>query len=435
MLPSLAKLFFERAEECALDVHVSSGLVRRAPPTTEQVALTLPPGKRIRTLSIKQSWVTIQEIISVWADALSPLQALELNADESSLSSSRSTIFVGDALMSLTLMGYAVPGLVYIRAPNLTAFRLYETSQTPCSATRLLDFLEAAPALEEVLIFTDSTIVGDFPPPERTVTLSYVQRILFSIRHGPQLALYLNCPSLKDTQLVNMFSDDPAVGVFPPSLQLLLGRYSIETIDWVTMVVSDQEGHKNCSLQLRTPSGTTFLTACETAYVPEPFPSYSDEDDEWTFSVLFDHAVSTLLSLSLGRVTGFSIDIGYPPLDPTVDSTDIITKLAGVLEKCTNLHEVVLGNYLPSCFPVFSLDKIPSIQVLVIKHPQDVLWEELAERVAEVARIRHSRGAPLHKIEIFMTEERPRIEGLEGWVQEVKYQAEPSRDNRRTSWS
>jgi len=432
MLASLAELFFERAKGCALDVQVRSRLFRRGSSPMGQIVPTLPPGKWIRILTLEHGWAGIQKIFGMWADALSSLQALELSTEEPSLSS-RSTIFVGDALKSLRLIGYAVPGLSYIRAPNLTAFMLSEDSQTPCSATRLFDFLEAAPTLEEVLVYADSVTVGDFPPPERTVTLPHVRRILFDMKHAPRLASYLNCPSLKDIQLVNMFPDDPTVGIFPPLLLWLMGRCSIETIDRVVMIVSDKEGHKNCSLEFRTPSGTAFQIACATAYVPEPLPPDSDED--WTPSVLFDQTVSALLSLPLDRAIGFSIDLEYTPLDPAADSVEVVAKLAGVLEKCTNLHEVVLQNYLPVCFPVFSRDKTPPIQVLVIKHSKDVLWEDLAEHVTEVARIRHSRGTPLTKIEIFTKEKHPRIEQLESWVQEVKYQVEPSQDNGSTALS
>jgi len=438
MVESLANLFFERAGGCTLDVRVSPLAFRRRRPLREQIIPTLSPGKRIRTLYIKHNWAKIQEIVGRWADALSSLQVLDLNPDEPSLPS-QSTIFVGGALKDLKLFGLAVPGLDYIRAPNLTVFRLYDNFQTPCSATRLFDFLEVAPTLEEISICVDSTMVDDFSPPNRTITLPHARFILLSMQRSPQLASHLVCPSSTDTHLVDMFPDSPTDGIFPSSLHQLLGQYSVGMIDRVIMRVSDRDGHKDCSLQLRTPSDTRFRITCSTAYLPETFPE--DLDPEWTFSVLLDKTVSTLSSLPLGNVTALSIDIEPSPSDSTADSTEIVRRFAEVFEKCPKLHEMVLEHYHPRCLSVLSRDRTPPIQVLIIKHLEDksmeeVSWEEFAEGVAEVARIRHSRGVPLKRVEVIVTsEENRRIERLESWVQEVKYRVEPSQKSGRDLWS
>jgi hypothetical protein len=432
MVASLANLFFERASGCLLDVHISAPGIRRTRLPSDHTIPTLSPGKRIRTLCITCPWIRIQEFVGGWTDALSPLQVLDLNADGPSVPS-QSTIFFGDALKDLKLFGFAVPGLNYIRAPNLTKFRLCEEFQTPCSATGLLDFLEASPALEEVSIDVNSTMVDDFSPPNRTAALPHVRFILLSINHAPQLASHLVCPSSTDTHLVDMLPDSPTDDIFPQSLHQLSGQYSVEMIDRVMMRVSDRGGHEDCTLQLRSPSDTRFRITCETAHFPDAFPEVLEV--ELPFSVLFDQTVSALLSLPLGNVTTLSIDMGHSPSDPTTDPTEIIRRFAEIFEKCRKLYEVVLENYLPRYLSALSRDRTPPIQALVIKHPEDVSWEELAEHVIEVARIRHSRAVPLKRIEIIATSEgNPRIEQLESWVQEVKYRVEPSQKNRRDPW-
>jgi len=366
-----------------------------------------------------------------WGDALSPLQVLDINADQMTLPFPSMT-FVLDALKHLRLFGLAVLGLDYIRAPNLTVLRLCDNFQTQCSATRLFDFLEATPALEEVSIHIDSTVVDDVSPPNRTVTLLHARSILLSISHVPQFASHLVCPSSTSVRLVDVLPDSVADGIFPSSLHRLLGQYSVGAVDRVVMRVSDRVEHKECSLQLHSPSDTNFQITYATEHFAETLPE--DVDREWNFPVLFDQAVSALLSLPLGNVISFSIDI-EPPSDSVPHSTEIAERFVEMFKKCPKLHEVVLDNYLPHCFSAFSQDRTPPIQVLIIKHPEGGSWEELAEHVTEAARIRHSRGVPLKRIEIITSSEgNPRIERLESWVQEVKYTVEPSQGAGRNPW-
>lgn len=426
MTTFITNLFLERANGCPLDVHISPPLIPRNIRPKRYIIPTLPPGQQVKTLCIKYSWTAIQKILGNWVDALFPLQVLELDADEPSLAS-RSTIFVGDALKDLKLRGFAIPGLEYIRTPNLTTFLFSENLQTPCSVKRLFDFLEAAPALEEVSIRVNSLSVHDFPPPSRTLTFPHIRLITLEMNHAPQVSSHLVCPSSTDTRLTNMFPENPAVGIFPESIHQFSERYSVGTIDQVIMRVAERDEYKRCSLQLCSPSGARFKIACQTAWIPEPFPP---ETDLWAFSVLFDQAVSALLSLPLGNVTTFAMATKYSPSDFAEDVAGIVPRIAEVFEKCPNLREVLLQNYPPRALSVLSRDKTPSIQVLVIKYPWDDLWEELAENIAEVARARHSKGVPFKRIEIFTAEKHPRIELLESWVQEVKYQVQPLQARR-----
>jgi len=220
--------------------------------------------------------------------------------------------------------------------------------------------------------------------------------------------------------------------IFPPSLHGLLEQYSVGVVDQVVLRVSDRVGHKECSLQLHSPSDASFWISYGTEHFAETPPE--DPDLEWDFSILFDQAVSALLSFPLGNVISFSIDI-EPPSDFVTNSTEITGRFVEMFKKCPKLHKVVLEKCLPHCFSVFSQDRTPPIQVLVIKHPEGGSWEELTEHVTEVARIRHSTGVPLKRIEIITSSEgNPRIERLESWVQEVKYRVEPSKKNGRNPW-
>jgi len=430
MVEPLANLFFERAGGCTLDVHISPPGFRRRRLSRDQTLPTLSPGKRITALSVDHTWDRIQEIIDKWGDALSPLQVLVINANQTSPPFPSMT-FVGHALKHLKLFGLAFIGLDYIRAPNLTVLRLCDNFQTQCSATRLFDFLEATPSLEDVSIHIDSTVIDDVSPPNRTVTLQRVRSILLSISHVPQLASHLICPSSTNARLVDVLPGS-VDGIFPPSLHEFLEQYSVGVVDRVVMRVSDQIGRKECSLQLHSPSDASFWISYETEQFAGTPPE--DPDPEWDFSILFDQAVSALLSFPLGNVISFSIDI-EPPSDFVANSTEITGRFVEMFKKCPKLHEVVLDSCLPHCFPIFSQDRTPPIQVLVIKHPEGGSWEELAEHVTEVARIRHSRGVPLKRIEIITSlEGNPRVEPLESWVQEVKYRVEPFKRNGRNPW-
>ena len=182
-----------------------------------------------------------------------------------------------------------------------------------------------------------------------------------------------------------MFPDSLTTGIFPPNLFELLGQWSVGIIDRVMMHVLDQDVYKVCSLKFYSPSGAWFQVACE----PKHLPNLPLEDPvlEWTFSVLFNQVVSALSSLLLNDITLFSIDTESSLPDPTADSTEIVRRLIELFVKCLKLHTVVLENHLPVCLSALLQDGIPPIQVLVIKHPEDVLWEEFIKRITEVAHI------------------------------------------------
>ena len=410
----LANVFFERAKGCDMDVFISFLLYmgrrkRRSLTPRNLIIPKLSPGQRIRTLSVQvDSWERIQELVSGWADALFPLEKLEIDTNVE-YPAPQPTVFVGEALKSPSSTGLAIPGLYNILAPNLTVLNLADSSLMPCSVMALFDFLDTSPSLEDVEISTRTTC--DFPPPHRKVTLPHVRRIALDTGNTSQVASQLICPSVTTTRLADAFPDDN--DTFPPALRSLLAQYSVESIDKVLVHVSDRVGAQRCSLQFHAPSGTTFWYTCQT---DDP------SGDIWSFPLLLDETVSALQALPLNQVVALAIDIPAPSQfvgDP--DFNQIRTKLAEVLEKCSILQEVVLESYGPSCFPDFSREKTPPIRTLIIKHPEGVSWEELVENITGVARVRHTKGKPLDKVEIFTAEGHPEIEQLKSLVQEVMY--------------
>ena len=326
------------------------------------------------------------------------------------------TVFVGEALKGLRLTGSAIPGLDYIKAPNLTVLKLQDSSRLVLSVVKLFDFFDASPYLKDILIH--SFLVHAFPPPDRKVTLSHAQRITLFTDHAPRVASHLVCPSIMDTRLSDLLPNDPDASVFPPELQWLLRQYSIEVINNILIHVLDRDEQQSCSLQFRGPSGTLFQITRKTTYNPDPPPLISD--DMWPFAILFNRVASALLSLPLGQVVVFTA-VMQEESSFAVDPKPIRRKLAEVFEKCLDLQEVVLELYRPGYFPDISGERMPPIQAIVIKHSRDISWGELVENVTEAARVRHSGGAPLERIEIFTTEEHPRIEELESLVREVEY--------------
>ncbi|KAF9789674.1 hypothetical protein BJ322DRAFT_551526 [Thelephora terrestris] len=422
MTSSIASLFFERAQQCALDVHVS--FAQFIPKRRKRIPLAprflvipeLASERRIRSLFASEpTWGQTQGLLGGWTDALSQIQELELTTDEEHPPPSTLTTFVWDALRSLTLAGFAAPGLHNIKAPNLTVLKFWDSSYTPLSVVALFDFFDAAPSLEDVSI--GSSMVYEFPPSNRKVTLSHVQRIDLFIGGAPRIASHLTCPSITYTRLTDALPDDPNDSLFPPELQRLLGQYSVKEIINVIMRVFDRNECQLCSLEFRDPSGTTFRTTRKTFnHDPlQPVP-----DDVWPFPVLFDQAISTLLPLPLGQVASFSVDMREAS-DFEVDSDHVRGSLAEAFEKCKNLRAVVLESYSPGLFPDISGEKMPPIRVLVVKHPEGVGWEEFVNNVTEAAQARHSRGAPLDRVEIITTEEHPKVEQLEILAQEVEY--------------
>lgn len=416
---SLANLFFERAEGCALklDVHLQSTPHRHGLSQRASVIPTLSLAHQVKSLVVnKGTWDQVKKLIGGWTYALSSLHELEVHLNESSLSSD-TTIFAGELLKELLLVGCAIPGLAYIVAPKLTNLKLWEYSLAACSVKRLFDFFDASPTLEYVTIDVNSSNVYDFPPQDRKVVLPRLCYLYLCIEDPPRVASYLVCPSKIDTHFVGVLPDNLTTELFPPNLYQLLGQHSVEVIDRVFMHISDDgwEGYKLCSLQFFTFSGTMFRVARQMKTFLGPFLNRV-----WTFSVLFNQAVTTLLSLPLDQVVMLSIDTQYCTSHEP-DPDDIKTRLAEVLGRCSRLREVELKHYPPSCFPDFSRDGMPPIQTLVINCLDDVLSEESVESVTEVARTRHSRGTPLKRLEIVTFGNQPRIEGLESLVQEVEY--------------
>ena len=404
------------------------GRWRLSPP--KNLIPVISPGQRIRTLAVwSQSWSRIQALIRGWADALSPLERLIVSTDHDEQSLTPPTIFVGEALKSLKVTGLALLGLYHFRAPNLTVLDLMDTSQTLCSVETLFDFLDASPSLEEVCIGASLSIA--FSPSERRVTLSRVRRINLEMKHVARVASQLICPSVTTTIFAHGLPEDLDVNIlpptiFPPTLHSLLGQYSIESIDKVLMHVADRDGYPCCILQFHAPSGAIFWFFCRPVDQP---------DETWPFSTLFEQTVSTLLSLPLDQVVTLAIFMQDVP-ETAGDPHRIRTKLAEVFEKCSNLQEVVLENYDPGRCPDFSGEKTPYIRTLIIKHPEDASWEEMIEDVTEVARIRHSKGKPLERVEIFSAVGHPGTERLEALVREVEYSGVHSwRHGRITSWT
>ena len=233
---------------------------------------------------------------------------------------------------------------------------------------------------------------------------------------------------------MNLFPDNPAL-IFPPTLRQLLGQYSVEIINQVAMRVSGTNKDKACSLQLSTPLGNTFQISCETTFDPDTFDPFPPNTDQWAFSALFDQAISALSLLSLGSVITFSIDMQGSPPDSVASSTEVTTKLETVLRNCKRLDEVMLEHYPPRCLPVLLRDDTPSIKILIIKHSEGDLWDDLAEHLTEVARVWHSRGVPLKRIEIITpTEEESKMKQLESLVQEVEYRVAPPQKSGFRSW-
>lgn len=381
------------------------------PISLSSTRLTIPmlsSKQRIRTLSVgSQSWDQFQDLISRWTGALAPLEELELETDDYGLTEApRSPIFVGEALKRLKLEGFVIPGLYNIKAPNLTVLKLINTFQTPCSVGTIFDFFDATPSLEDIYIYSNTTY--DFTPPDREVTLSHLRRISLDTEHSHLVASRLICPSVNTIELVNPLQEDFLVGLFPQELLSLLEKYSVEAFDEVFMRVSDWDEDQMWSVQFCAPTGTSF---CSTHAA----------EDLWPFPVLFDQAVHTLLSLPLGQVVALTICTQDSP-NSLGNPNHVRAKLVEVLEKCSNLRKVVLGNYCAGCFPDLVRDTLPSIQTLVIGHPRGVSWEELVEYVTGVARTLHSRGRPLKRVEIFTAKTHPKMEQLEDLVQEVVYQ-------------
>lgn len=424
MSDSLFNLFSERAEGCPLelDVRLQLNLDRPERPWQKSFPIpTIPPGQQIKVLNVeKNTWDQISRLICRWTDALSSLQNLSLHLDKPPLSSS-TTIFVGEALKNLTMIGCATPGLDYVRAPKLTVLYLWDDSPVACSVRRLLDFFDASPALEHISIGTNGRVVDDFPPPDRKVMLPHLRAIFLMMTDPSQIVSHLICPSKMQMHLIDELRDSPTVGIFPPDLDQLLGPHSASTIERVSMDIS-YDGpyrHKYCSLRFDTSSGTTLKVARNNIF------STSTSDNAWTFPFVFDQVVTTLLSLQLDQVVTFTTHISHLtnkyPHHIQPDYGNIKMGLTEVLKRYPKLRVVELMRCLPIHFPDFSQDTMPPIQALVVTHDYTISWEHFGERTIEAARARHSRGTPLKRIEIITRESQPRIEQLESLVQEVVY--------------
>ena len=422
MSDTLANLFFRRTEGCDLDL----GVYSRQPYDPLRTISSSPrnfivpplfPGQRIKTLTVGEStWDEIKGVIGGRADALSSLQELELNPNKPPPSDATidAPIFVGEALKRLMLMGCAILGLDCIRAPNLTVFGLYEEYLAACSVNRLLSFFDASPNLEYVSIVVNSPSLEDFPPPGKKFTLPHLWYISLRMTDSFKVASHLICPSKTDTHFADAFPYRRTVCLFPPDLSSLLGQHTVGVINGVTVRALDHYLYKECSLRLGTSSGTTLRVSRET----KRFSGLA-EDEMWIFSVLFNQTITALLSLPLDQVVTLSVQM----LNPSSETgpRGIKTRLGEVLGGCPNLRELELEHCPPCHFPDLSPDAMPHIQTLVIKCPRGVRWKEFAEKVTEVARIRHSQGAPFKRIKITTPEKRPRIEQLESLVQEVEY--------------
>jgi len=374
----------------------------------------------------------IRRFSEFFSGSLPSLRTLEINAAQEI---GRDPLFNGDGLKEFRLHSKRSPILSYFAFPNLTSFELSVVSAEVFNGSRLLDFLEASPMLQEVYMMVIAPISLEGIPRGMLIFLQDVERFCLVARDGGssyKLATHISCPSAQYTSFTHTREKEHALDAlvekFPEaSWDTIVRQYTTSPIEEVTFETeSDSDYFIACSLTFQSTDGTVIKLRFEV-----------DEDDEdrdapeWKesftamYALVFYGASQTIknrpLLVNIKRLQIYgpsSLNQGW--------IMNIAESFRELFQSLRHLEELTICGCDMRPYPFVFWAKrngykgqimYPPIKVLMVLYPWNIPGEEFMEDLVVLVRTQHERGIPFERVLIHMYDPPAKLEKtLERWV-------------------
>ena len=436
----------ERAKGSALDIIAHHD----APSRT--ISLISSRSQQIRCLEITQSYwqdiITFSESISGRLPLLRNLKISILDGyipggQPSVVTPSSLHLFGGSTNLEKLVLRTATPSfLSHFIFPNLTTLELSAFSVRECSASYLLDFLKASPALQTVEVDIPPAIVLGDIPQEMVVALPNVKTISLHVfgeptTHVYNIAAHISCPCARYTYLTHeVFNTDlnADVEIFPTpvSWNKIIRQYMASPIEEVSLGLKLED--LQCSLTFRSSGATVVTSNFGVIEMGENEDALSFEELGWE---IFYQALNTIQDRPLlSHVKRFHIKYTASMPDPhgmgyMMDTVRELFSSLGPLDELT-IHGCDLRIFLAEFLGDLGFDDpeqpivFPHIKELTILHPSmNTHYIECMDAIEELAKSQHALGIPFERVKIRMWDiPGGMAEELRRWVDIVDCRAE-----------
>ena len=443
----MLKTLLERAKGTPLDIR--STRLHRA----DILALLSPHSQQLRTLEfVYDRWSDIQRFSEAVSGPLPLLHTLKIGVvgyDIPRPEAMNLPLFSGAVnLKEFILHPEGELLLDYFAFPNLTTFQLSATpddGEFPVS--QLLNFLEASPTLQTVLIRIGAAISLEDIPPGRVIILPNVET--FSLTQDDPdygIAARISFPSARLTSFVHEQEVEDVISVFPTSVSwnAIGPQHTERPIDEVVLrITTAGDAVVACSLSFLSPGPATF----ELGYrmiadyeghreTPRSLGEKHSEVISQAFEAIRNHPL-------LGNVKRLRIWDRHRLLAPNrlahiAYQAVRLLKSTGPLEELT-LNVADLRPYLAPFLDMPEFRDIerpvafPFVEELMISRSLIPHDEECMAAIAEFAKSQHALGVPFKRT-ILRMKDSPvmmrMVERLEPWVGTVDFDEDIIIDGR-----
>ena len=391
-------------------------------------SITLLPPHQIRGLDFTYSyWDDIASFSEVASGPFPLLRTLKIvSIGASTVNPQISSPFFGGAANLDHFILTANPKLLkYFVFPNLTTFELKTYWLKGSGASKLLNFLEASPALRRVELKVTGGIELEDTPRETAIILPNVETFSLRVRdrtatQAYDMAAYISCPCAKYTSLIHETDDatvTPGLEIFPApvSWSRILRQYTRSPAEEVTLELDFPEDPVSmmCSLIFRSPDATVIRLCFET------FDSGADEDglsmspeeiacEAFSRAHTIIHRHPLLSHIKRLRVKYRSIIENSDLIPPMAIEIGRLFRSVGSLDELIIYNcdpRIYLGSILVS--PEFNLWQqqivFPPIKELTISHPSiyyDHDEGEFLNSIVELAKTQHVLGIPFERVTV-----------------------------------
>ena len=319
------------------------------------------------------------------------------------------------------------PSLHHFTFPNLTTLK-FSTGLREFPVSRLLNFLEASPALRQICMRIEAGRFDEDVPAQRIIVLSHVKTFDLGVTNdgrGCEIATRISCPFAKRVEFSHtpQARDDVPEDPYPPSIpwKAIARQYTNGAVERVVleMKMDNRYLRMNCSITFES-SDKAILKLCYIYWTAEG----STEIFPGALRTIQDHP-------RLANIRHLHIKGGNLAIDDLGPATERIGRLLGsmgplenlTLEGC-DLHPYLDAFLSIPLFPeAIRPASFPSIKELVVIHPVQSLLDEgvYASAIVELARSQYTRGMPFEWAKFYAGVPLLLVNELTAFIDTVEY--------------
>ena len=413
----LTRTLIERAKGIPLDITVDYSM----PPNQEDVALLPPFAQQIRSLEIKNTNPDHIGLLTLYISGPLPsLHTIQISTwryqhDSYFWAAPTLGFFRGAMnLKNFHLYTGGYPSLQHFTFPNLTTLN-FSTYAWRFPVSRLLDFLEASPALRQIRLQITTKVLCEDVPPERLIVLSHVKTFFLDVSFVAfgyeTIATHISCPFANHVELTRVLTHSIILeDIYPPSIpwNIIARQYTEGMVERVVVEMTMDEHHLvDCSINFRSSERTTLKLSYTHHFKNKGHKAHAMNLKRWIPGVL-SRALRTIQDHPLlANVRHLHIKGGnlVDDLEPATEGVGRLLGSMGPLGDLT-LEGCDLRPYLDAFLdiPLFAEliqpASFPPIKELAIIRPIQLFRdeEEYAAAIVELARSQDARGMPFERM-------------------------------------